>query len=330
MPDVRDRARGVLLGGAVGDALGAPVEFVREPERLDDRLGRAPAPHLGRPHPAKVTDDTQMTLFTAEALLRSAASGRDLDIETYAAYQRWLGTQGLPVADELKTGLLWADPRLHAQRAPGATCIGALRSGRPGTVSDRINDSMGCGGVMRTAPLGLVLDAETAFRRGCANAALTHGHDNGIAPAGALAMLVALLVDGATLAEGLERVVTRLRAETWGSGTAAILSSAVDGSSAARDRRDLTALLGEGWVGHEALAIPVACILAHPGDPATAMWAAANHPGDSDSTASIAGQILGALHGTAAVPATWTAEVELADLALRLADGLADLRGRAH
>src|SRR5882672_1513910 len=98
-PTRTQRFRGVLLGGAVGDALGAAVEFMQRPEILswfgaagirdfvavDGRLGA-------------ITDDTQLTLFCAEALLRTHAQGvpRD-DFEAHAqersrSYLRWLTT----------------------------------------------------------------------------------------------------------------------------------------------------------------------------------------------------------------------------------------------
>ena len=71
-PLTSDQARGCLLGGAVGDALGAPVEFLGWTdirERFGDAGLQEPASAYGRP--GAITDDTQMTLFTAEGLLRA-------------------------------------------------------------------------------------------------------------------------------------------------------------------------------------------------------------------------------------------------------------------
>ena len=69
----RDRIRGSLLGGAVGDTLGAPIEFESLRE-IRARFGpeglRKPAPAFGRV--GAITDDTQMTLFTAEGLILAA------------------------------------------------------------------------------------------------------------------------------------------------------------------------------------------------------------------------------------------------------------------
>jgi ADP-ribosylglycohydrolase len=193
---VRRRFLGCLLGGAVGDALGAPVEFMKRTEILR-RFGPngittyAPAyGGLGR-----ITDDTQMTLFTAEGLLRGEVRGAFRGITSYVnvtahAYLRWLQTQGEDPAFEInpgsgETGWLFHQRELHSRRAAGNTCISALKAmqslGEPAR-----NDSKGCGGVMRVAPVGLFMgrlgaavSPEDAFRLGQELAALTHGHPTG-------------------------------------------------------------------------------------------------------------------------------------------------------
>lgn len=112
----------------------------------------------------KITDDTQMTLFTAEGLLRAWVRGCFRGITTFPgvtanAYLRWLRTQGeQPICDVQfdaeKAGWLFQHRQLHSQRAPGNTCLAALKSmeslGQPAR-----NDSKGCGRVMRVAPVGL-------------------------------------------------------------------------------------------------------------------------------------------------------------------------------
>jgi ADP-ribosylglycohydrolase len=89
--------------------------------------------------------------------------------------------------------------------------------------------------------------------------------------------------------------------------------------------------VGEGWVAEEALAIGVLCALDSREDGVTqALWRAAAHAGDSDSTASIAGQLIGAARGASALPSSWIAELELADLIERVACDLhaAAIQGR--
>ena len=94
----------------------------------------------------------------------------------FNAYIRWLYTQGersaLSAPIDHLDGWLIRVEELHSCRAPGATCLRALRDGKPGSPEDRINDSKGCGGVMRIAPAGLVDDTDP-FQLGADIAALT-------------------------------------------------------------------------------------------------------------------------------------------------------------
>jgi ADP-ribosylglycohydrolase len=70
--------------------------------------------------------------------------------------------------------------------------------------------------------------------------------------------------------------------------------------------------LGEGWVGEEALAIAVYSTLVGQGF-ARIVQIAANHSGDSDSTASIAGQLWGAAWGLAGIPECWIQRLDIID-----------------
>jgi hypothetical protein len=100
-----DRFAGCLLGGAVGDALGASVEFSTLAEILE-RYGPGGIQHYAFAYGrlGAITDDTQMTLFTAEGLIRTwtrlCAKGITTHIGvTRLAYLRWLATQGIPQRD---------------------------------------------------------------------------------------------------------------------------------------------------------------------------------------------------------------------------------------
>src|SRR5688572_30196594 len=138
-PTFRDRARGCLLGGAIGDALGAAVEFLSW-DAIVSRLGDGgvvdPLPAYGQRCP--ITDDTQMTLFTAEGLLRARAAGSDPVVAIHHAYLRWLHTQGgtspHPDYEDALDGWLVRLPQLHASRAPGSTCLAGLQAARRGTI----------------------------------------------------------------------------------------------------------------------------------------------------------------------------------------------------
>ncbi|GIG63679.1 putative ADP-ribosylglycohydrolase [Longispora fulva] len=309
MNDLVTAARATLLGGALGDALGEPVEF----------LSRAAMPADLRPGP-HISDDTQMTLFTAEGLIRARLGGLPRTGELFAAYRRWLLTQDREFFDAAD-GWLLGQRDLWAQRAPGLTCLSALRRAEPGTVEEPRNNSKGCGGVMRAAPAGFLADPETAYQVGCDSAALTHGHPSGWVAAGALAMAVHLTaVAGLSLGAALPLVTERVAATPGGEEVLAALLSAIRAAEDTPADFRVLAGLGEGWVAEETLAIAVYSALSHPADARAALLLAVAHDGDSDSTGAVAGNLLGA--SGAALPADWLAGLELADVIGRVAEDL--------
>ena len=312
------RFRGCFLGGAVGDALGAPVEFssadsifASHPDGIREFQGA-----YGRV--GAITDDTQMTLFTAEACLRSRHRWIDHGMASLQdlaghAYLRWLRTQsevpgrehpmasGIP--DYVYQSYLLDTPEMNSKRAPGNTCIGALRDGRP------VMESKGCGGVMRVAPVGLTgftmnWDEETTWEYGSDVAGLTHGHRDGKSPAGYLAVLIKALVSGHELRSAAESA--RTGEGNTGTLIREALRFATDGEFKLADLEKL----GAGWVGDEAIAISLYCALTAK-DFESGVVNAASHSGDSDSTASITGQILGTLYGVDAIPTRWLNKLEL-------------------
>ena len=337
-PARQAKFRGCLLGGAVGDALGAPVEFM-DIGAIRARFGlggiRDFVPYAGKD--GSITDDTQMTLFTAEGLLRCANRGRirgigpDFIWVLGNAYRRWLHTQGEGSQrdTEFLSGWLIRNRELFARRAPGITCLGALRA-MGADIRLAENDSKGCGGVMRMAPVGLFTagwegagpdPARRAFELGCDFAALTHGHPAGQHPAGVLAVLVLHLVRGATLPEALAEA-RRLLAEAPDHGvTLAAIDLAATLASQAGDPDDHLRQLGEGWVAEEALAIALYCAL-RAQTLEEGVMLAVNLTGDSDSTGAIAGNLLGALHGVDAIPGRWLAPLELRGVIEDVADDL--------
>ncbi|GAA0600437.1 ADP-ribosylglycohydrolase family protein [Kribbella sandramycini] len=203
-----ERVRGCLLGGAIGDALGAPVEFdsgqsilAAHPERLRTFVSGTAGWPAG-----SITDDTQMTLFTIEGILRGGGTA------VAEAYDRWLDTQLLPAPPASASGLA-AEPWLYARRAPGNTCLSALSTARAdGRIgSPAVNDSKGCGGVMRVAPYGLLdIPPRQSFDGAVEAAAYTHGHPTGQLSSGALAALLNHLTAGTPLDAALDAVLTLL------------------------------------------------------------------------------------------------------------------------
>ncbi|KPI11442.1 ADP-ribosylation/Crystallin J1 [Actinobacteria bacterium OK074] len=321
----RARVRGCLLGGAIGDALGHPVEFASL-ESIRARHGAAGVtalvPHRGGPV-AQITDDTQMTLFTVEGLKRAHHYDRARGPraawgwQVREAYGRWFDTQRqsgpAPDADPGLASQAW----LYARRAPGNACLSGLaqdfrpdpetRLGPPGPVNPQ---SKGCGTVMRSAPFGLTRDTpETAFGVSARCATTTHGHPTGYYAAGALAAIVAHLVEGESLEGAVLRTLRLLARHSGHEETTAALHQALDLAAEGHPTAEKVESLGGGWVAEEALAMGVYCALVEP-DVRAALLLSVNHSGDSDSTGSVCGNLLGALLGDHGLPQDWLELVE--------------------
>ncbi|MDR2987802.1 MAG: ADP-ribosylglycohydrolase family protein [Nocardiopsaceae bacterium] len=322
MTTARDRYRGCLLGGAVGDALGAGIEFLSlsEIQRAHGQCGvTGYVPAFGRT--GAITDDTQMTLFTAEGLLldrQMAPGSRDPAPAIWRAYQRWLCTQ----YGEPAHGWLASPQFLHQKRAPGITCLIALQAGHPGTVRRPVNDSKGCGGVMRVAPTGLA--GGDPFTLGCQAAALTHGHPSGYLAAGALALMVSQLVSGGDLRDAAVAAIDRLEQADASEEVTAALRTAVHTAALGPLDADAFSVLGGGWTGEEALAIAIHCALSASSFRCGVLHAV-NHGGDSDSTGAICGNLLGAALGAGAIDADLLEGLEGRDVITQLADDLHDV-----
>jgi ADP-ribosylglycohydrolase len=311
------RFRGCLLGLAVGDALGAPVEFWDLPRiRLKygmagiqdfDSWGSYPEFAAG-----SYTDDTQMSLATARGLIK--------------AVERWRRTERfIPATDVYQEYLAWRKAQTDPvkRRLPGATCLTALEDGNPGTVDEPLNDSKGAGGVMRVAPAGLVFPPADAFREAMAYAALTHGHPSGFLPAGLLAETIARIMrDSSPRVAALHSLTALGDFYPASEETQLKVRQALEASETSQHEESVILDLGEGWVGEEALAIALYCAIRHADDFRAGVLAAVNITGDSDTTGSITGAILGALLGEEGIPAEWRSGVENAGLIGQTADEL--------
>jgi ADP-ribosyl-[dinitrogen reductase] hydrolase len=331
-PSPQDRSRGCLLGGAAGDALGAAVEFEQLPE-IYSRFGsggiRDLAPAFGRL--GAVTADTQLSLFTAEgliraAVLRAATGGGDTAAVVHRSYLRWLKTQGeMPPLEVPMDGWIARLLPLWSRRGPGLTCQSALRMTLQPGQSAR-NDSRGNGAVTHMAPVGLVASPGQAFEIAAQLAALTHGHPSAQLSAAVLACLVAGIRQGDSPPDGLQAARQLLRARPAHAEVLAALRQAESlAASATPVDGAAVEILGGGWVATEALAIAVYCLLATSSLEA-AVVLAVNHSGDSDSTGALAGSLAGTLYGAEAIPERWTSDLELHTDIVALADDLYGLR----
>jgi ADP-ribosylglycohydrolase len=164
---------------------------------------------------------------------------------------------------------------------------------------------------MRAAPVALL--GEDAFAFAVGTGLLTHGHPSGFLSAGALAHLVHLLLQDATLPNAI--AATRTKLLDWDDHEELVraLDAAVELAGDGPTPESIAERLGGGWCGEEALAIAVCAALAGE-DMRQALLLAVNHSGDSDSTGAICGNILGAMQGTTAIPEEWLAGLELRDV----------------
>lgn len=339
------RFRGCLIGGAIGDALGYPVEFQTLQQIKSDYGKNGVVDLMCDPltRMARISDDTQMTLFTANGLqlwreaqslhAAGAMSGQMPSVIQfiYMAYQRWYYTQTghirtedwlKPAFGEDSHDFILDQKELFHRRAPGNTCLSALQAGM-GTPEKPLNHSKGCGGVMRVAPIGLhyYADPMQAFDIGCKAAAITHGHVTGYLASGAFAMLIACLVQGNTIHEALEQSMAALKTYSGHEETVAALELARDLAASSYSAEESIAQLGEGWIAEEALAIAVYCALVR-AEFEDALILSVNHDGDSDSTGAICGNLMGCMLGIDAIPIEWRKHVELSDFIGRMATDL--------
>lgn len=317
---MRARCRGCLIGGAVGDALGVPVEFMRRseilslhgPDGVRDFLAWANGRGVAFP-PGSFSDDTQMTIATAVGLLRGLQRLRRTHFEDFAAdvferYGGWLAVQDIG----------------SQSRFPGGTCLSALKGGRPGSVDEPLNDSKGSGGIMRIGPVGLAFGPGRAFEVGVDIAALTHGHPSGYLAAGAFAEIISRCARGQALPSAIEEARELLLGWEECDETIEKLDMAVGLFISDADLDAAYELLGEGWVAEEALGVALFSALSFPEDFGEGVLAAVNITGDSDTTGGLTGSLLGSMLGYDSIPGDWAREVEDAPLLLQLADDLYD------
>ena len=368
-----DKYRGCLLGGAAGDALGYAIEFDRE-EAIAARYGSHGIRdyQLDERGLAPFSDDTQMTLYTANSLLCSLAalsahtsSGAPTAIDAQASsgaptssdapalapatlpspaalaayapaqmaqfYVEWMYTQVSPFPLAEPKAWISSLPELFASRAPGVTCMNACEAMANGAKA--VNNSKGCGGIMRMAPVGLINTCPSFSGvelqcLGAQLAELTHCHELGWMPAGVFAHIVSLLSrdEASSVREAATQALNTLPEAFPNAHYLGQLQELLRYTLrlADRDIPDLEAIhaLGEGWVAEEALAIGLLCSLRHEDDFAGAITSAVNHGGDSDSTGAIAGNIVGAHLGLAGIPQCYLEHLELRDTISKIADDL--------
>lgn len=341
----KDQVRGCILGGAVGDALGYPVEFMSY-NQIRQKYGSRGITEfeLDENGVAEISDDTQMTLFTATGLLFASTRAHTHGVCGYPDryvrmhYIDWFATQTGGNQGGYGGSWLGWEKKMYVRRAPGNTCLSALKAISMDMAVE--NTSKGCGGVMRVAPVAVFNDycqnSEGQIATLAAKlAGMTHKHPLGSLPAAALAMIIRRIVleecpaNFNCLAGLVQRVATdvlRTRIDYDDSLTyydkwpqesetlTALLRRTVETALEPITDQEAIKSIGEGWTADEALAIAVLCVLRHPDSFEDAVIAAVNHDGDSDSTGAICGNIMGVIVGERGIPARFLERLEIKDL----------------
>lgn len=296
--------KNVVRGVAIGDAWGDPVEF-----RKIAKIVRTNVRGPDLPDRLRITDDTQMTLYLADALDQTVGASV---ADTQAAIEKaFLGYYGDPDS---------------GSRAPGCTVMGSLGNiARGKTWQEATNrTSDGSGTVMRTSPVAFVADDRWVGVAAFA-AAITHGSANGIAAAILnVAVLRAIMAGKVTPGHTLD--AARAMASDPASYGLLNVGEWLDGYDvdiepgftelarlldiAAKALPGLQAspwgaagdpslkIGGGGWRAHECLAIALLACDTFPNDPWSSLRRSAATDGDSDTIAAVTGALLGALYPT--------------------------------
>lgn len=333
--DKRDRIRGAMIGCAAGDALGYPVEALSE-AAIVERYGlRGITDYdLEENGTARITADTQLMLLSANGILfahtRGALRGIMAPVYQYfdAFYMDWYRLQTTERASRSRVGWINAYPALSAKRAPSPTSMRVFSSDKFGSMDEPVNDSKGSGCLLRTVPIGLSYSDDPAYLLDLAanTAALTHGNEVAWMASRALALIISLIIhQELSITEAVNKTLKALDKSFPDSRTVVYelsrtIRSAMSLATSASSDLDAIHALGKGWVADEALAIGLLCALRHENDIAGAMTFAANHGGDSNTTAAIAGTLVGARIGFNAIPDRFVDRLELVDVILELAD----------
>lgn len=322
----KDKMIGCLMGGAIGDALGYQIEFERG---IKDREVTHYSNDFGI-----ISDDTQMTLFTANGLIWRETRGHLKGISptdtVYEAYLDWLDTQN-HTNNHDKISWIKKIKELNVPRAPGMTCKSALASGRKGTINEPINNSKGCGGIMRVAPIGLYMNnSEDAGRFAAEASAITHGHPLGNIPSYVFAtMIYFILNDDLDIEDSLQKALYQYKdkfnvyGKEYYDYFVELVEKAIQLSKENKSDIDAISELGEGWVADETFAIAIYSCFKYKNSFEDAVICSVNHDGDSDSTGAVTGNIMGVYLGYDSIPDYYIDHLELKNVVYEIANDLA-------
>lgn len=331
--DFRSRVRGALLGGAIGDALGAAVtgltlEQIREAHGAEAVTDFVPA-HGRR---GAVTAVTQLTLFTVDGLIRAQVR-RDTGAwhpptDVHRAHLRWAATQRDWGPDERRkdNGWLACEEWLYTRRDPARACLTGFGDEVLGTLDRPKNpDATDSGALVRSAPFGLLVgwEPQLVCQLAVECAAQSHGDPSAYLSAGALAVVVHGLARGESVDGSVQRALGQLSSRPGHEPVTDALQQALGAVRQGMPNAARVIALGADVDRAEnQLAVAVYCALVGE-DIRHGLRLAVNHGGPSAATGALTGSLLGALHGETALPPAWLAELEGRSTVLEISDDFA-------
>lgn len=270
----------------MGDALGYSVEFLKREEILEQFGDNGISEYvLNGKGLAEISDDTQMTLFTATGILIGITRGKlrgimgPLEGYIWKSYTNWCEMQmGFKPDGEQRFSWLMDVPEMGENRAPGTTCVHAIMKQRRGSVENSLNDSKGCGGIMRIASVALYLNRtgdvngmRDVFEVASEVAALTHGHELGWLSSGMAAYIINQVAYRKVTVEEATRSAIRFVKEQYSDRKyleelISIMERALSLAKNTADDAENIRALGEGWVAEETLAIAIYCSVKYRND----------------------------------------------------------------
>jgi len=312
----KEQYSGCVCGLAIGDALGFPNEFNdrktnllrRNNKELTDleptlNFARGKTKRIGKKlvyepvieFPAGTySDDTQMSLALARALLRNNFKKYDLNNIMKNVQEEFID---------------WLNDK-QTDRAPGKACIAGCRKMAKGIFWRQSGDyaAKGCGAAMRSAPIGLMFydDLEKLVEISDAASKCTHAHPTAISAGIGTAYLTALALQRKNPEKWIDEILQKEFFNLEFKNKIAEIKTI----KAKTDIFKEIEQIGQGWKGDEAVAIALYCFLRNPKNYAKSVLTAANIDGDTDSVSCITGAISGAYNGINKIPEKWIQNIE--------------------
>lgn len=307
----------ILLAGAIGDAIGYKVEFKNYDEIVRTYgINGTQIENFDDNSTLIVSDDTQMTLFSLEAL-QKCYSPENCMLKTSdiirKSYDNWFLTQYNPKNVSFTNSELSTFKSLHVQRAPGSTCLGALNNPKPK------NNSKGCGTIMRAVPFGFIDNFEHSLTVGGEiQSKITHHHPTASISAAFFSGLIHLaLYSTHNLIDATETITDHL-INSYGNDARETCNAVHDAKMMYFSTNNQTNhvenihKLGGGWTAEEALAIAIYSVLVS-NNFEECVNTSINHSGDSDSTGSLAAQLWTAYKGLPNKYQSWAKRLDIVD-----------------